>query len=147
MTREGKTAEAVSRTVWVLAQIRGYQHKQDLAARIGWSRQRLNRLLSGQYEWTLSALEEVSDALGLDGPGDLFKPLAELVGAAEGSDGGVIGMVTEQYPGATSAPNGRLAQVIRLRPSYHSVTSYPATPAVAVTRLDASRRGGRAHTA
>lgn len=82
MTNQQSTAaESVSRTVWVLAQLRGITSKQELANVMGWDRTRLSRTLSGARQWTLEDLVVAADALGLASAGELFRPLAELVGA------------------------------------------------------------------
>jgi hypothetical protein len=95
------TAEAVSRTVWLLGQIRGYASKQALADAMGWDRTRLSRTLSGTRQWTLEDLETAARVLRLGGPGELFRPLADLIGAVTTARV-VGGMITEapilEYP-------------------------------------------------
>jgi hypothetical protein len=147
MTIEGTANHAVGRTVWLLAQVRGYTEKQQLAQAIGFSPSLMTRKIKGTVPWTVDELEKTAEVLGLSNWGDLSRPLAELVGVTEATDGGVTGGVTRRYPGATSHPNDRLAQVLPWRQSYRSVTSNPITPSAPVIQMDASRRGGRAHTA
>lgn len=78
---QSPAAEALSQTVWVLAQLRGYSTKQEMANAMGWDRTRLSRTLKGARQWTLEDLYTVADVLGLAGPGELFRPLGEIVGA------------------------------------------------------------------
>lgn len=96
MTNRGSTAQAVSRTVWMLAQLQGYPTKAALADAMAWDRSRLSRTLSGDRQWTIEDLETVAMVLRLNGPGDLFRPLVELIGAVEPTGrGGVTGGITD----------------------------------------------------
>jgi transcriptional regulator with XRE-family HTH domain len=147
MTNEGTANHAVGRKVWVLAQIRGYNQKQQLATAIGFSPSLLTRKLQGTVPWTVDELERVAEVLGLTGWGDLSKPLAELVGAVGTQEEGVIESTITRYSGGSYPSYAELAQVIPLARGYQSVTSSPATPVAPVIRLDAGRRGGRAHSA
>lgn len=76
------SAASVSRNVWLLGQVRGYATKKDLADAMGWEHSRLSRTLRGERRWTVDDLDDAVRALGLSTPGDLFRPLGELVGAA-----------------------------------------------------------------
>lgn len=94
------TAAAVSRNVWVLGQLRGYNSKQELADAMKWDRSRLSRTLRGDRQWTLDDLETAAKVLGLRNPGELFRPLGELVNAiAPTGTGSVTGTQrsTDQY--------------------------------------------------
>jgi hypothetical protein len=150
MTNQGSSAEAVSRTVWLLGQLRGFTSKQRLADAMGWDRSRLSRTLSGDRQWTIEDLETAAEALGLSGPGELFRPLAELVGAitpTASSSGGVTGRDTFEYLTASSVHGDGLAQVIPIRPGYQTVTASPHTTPQPVTHMDAGQRGRRADSA
>lgn len=150
MVNEGNTAQSVSRTVWVLGQLRGYESKQALADAMGWDRSRLSRTLSGARQWTLEDLEEAARVLGLCGPGELFKPLADLVGAispAAAVGGPVTELDTRRYLGGSSPSLDQLAQVLPFRPSYRTVTASVDMTPQPVTHLGASWRGRRADTA
>lgn len=142
------TAQTVSDNVWLLAQFQGYKTKAALAAGMGWDASRLSRTLSGDRQWTIEDLETAAMALNLTGPGDLFRPLAELINAVRpATNGGVTGRITGWYPAPTSDPNYRSAQVIHLRRSYQTVTADNSNAVATVTRLDAVRRGCHADTA
>jgi hypothetical protein len=67
----------------MLGQLRGFESKADMAAAMGWDPSRLSRTLSGARQWTLTDLETAAEVLGLSGPGELFRPLSELVGAVD----------------------------------------------------------------
>lgn len=147
MVNEMTTAQRVSRTVWVVAQLRGYTMKKDLAAAMGWQPDVLSRHLSGGRQWTIEDLEDAARALQLDSPGELFRPLGELVGAVTALGEDVTERVTPRYPGATSVPNFRLAQVIPMAGRNRSVTGGRSTGPATVTRLDAGQGSARAHSA
>lgn len=148
MANRKDTARAVSHAVTVLAEVQRYPSKTALAEAAGMDRSKLSRLLSGHRQWTIEDLEAIAMALNLSGPGDLFRPLAELVGAvAPTANGGVTGGITGWYSGPSSAPNSRLAQVIPLRRSYQTVTAHNSNAVATVTRLDAARRSCHANTA
>lgn len=95
-----ETAAAISRNVWVLGQLRGYSSKQELASAMNWSRTRLGRTLAGDRQWTLDDLETAAKVLGLKSPGELFRPLGELVNAIpteEAAGSGVASAITGRY--------------------------------------------------
>lgn len=147
MVFEGTTAQTVSRTVLVLAQIRGYDTKQALATAMGWHRSKLSRTLSGDHEWTIAGLEDAAKALGLSGPGDLFRPLAELVGAVSPPTEGITSGLTQWVDQATSSLSEASAQVIPFPRVYQPVSGARATALAPVTRLGASHGGRRANSA
>lgn len=124
MTNVSPAAEAVSRTVWVLATLRGYSSKQELAKAMGWDRTRLSRTLSGARQWTLEDLVTVAGVLGLSNAGELFRPLNELVGAIHpAAEGGVSRGVSARYLGTNGASVLPFPQARASRWRY--LTAYP----------------------
>lgn len=79
MTPALGTSADISRKAWLLAQHTGYTTKSEFARAMGWDPSRFSRTLTGDRQWTLDDLHTLADALGLDGPGDLFQPLADLI--------------------------------------------------------------------
>lgn len=122
-------AATVSRNVWIIAQVRGYTSKLELARAMGWDRSRLSRTLSGDRQWTVTDLDTVARVLGLASPGDLFRPLADLMGAVDPTGtgsadraGAVTDMVTGRYASASHRGAYPLAPVIPLQRDYRTVT-------------------------
>jgi transcriptional regulator with XRE-family HTH domain len=138
------TARMVSRTVWVIAQLRGYDTRQALADAMGWDRSRLSRTLSGNRQWTVEDLDTAANALGVE-TGDLFRPLSELVGAV--SDEGITAALTTWVPTPMLPPSEPSAEVIPFPRVYRSVSGSRTTALAPVTHLGASHGGHRAYSA
>jgi hypothetical protein len=139
----------IAENIKVLLATSGISSQAALARGLGWEAAKVSRLLKGKQEWTLSDLIAVGEALKLDDPLLIARPLAEVVGAVAPlrSASGDTETHTSWYMPTSTTPTARLAQVIAFPGVYQTVNPTSPTTDLPVTRLGASQKGRRADTA
>lgn len=144
MTPANGTSADISRKAWLLAQHIGYTTKSEFARAMGWDPSRFSRTLSGDRQWTLDDLHTLADALELEGPGDLFRPLADLITDLDRRL--PTGSHTCQYS-QPSDPDAELYALITDPHSPYQPVTIPDQRAASVTRSAPIRAGEDADAA
>jgi hypothetical protein len=143
------TSADISRKAWLLAQHIGYTSKSGFARdALGWDPSRFSRTLSGERQWTLDDLHTLADALGLPGPGDLFRTLGDLINSVGKpvSVSHVTEADTLRYPHPTGHLTDPLTLINELWGDYQPV-AIPAQRVAGVTRSAPTREGEDADAA